>query len=114
VAAPKAPTASGISRLLAKAGFERSERIPGVRNWGRGNGGFSDGYKVTSDRDGRVCVEHRIGTDRLRDPWISNDAHAAEEAESLAYYGEAIADAGFAAEHRPDPLHLIVTAKEGD
>ena len=108
----KTPTASAISRLLAAAGFERSERISGIRNWGRGNGGYSSGYVAEKDQTtGAVRVRHRIATDELRDPSLSNDAHASELAESLAYYAEAITEAGYDV-LKPSPRFLIVTAKE--
>jgi len=99
---PKTPTASGISRLLAKAGFEKSEssatRIRGYRR-------SSEGFIVAQPTAvGEVEVRYTRGflpqseADRIR-PGM------------LADYAEAITGAGYSVETR-DNL-LIVTAKEG-
>lgn len=89
----KTPTASGISRLLAAAGFKRSERQIG----GFGNGFVAE--KIHA-RPGTVRVRHRFWSMGGGDyaPW-------------LAKYAEAIAAAGWAVEDRE--RDLIVTAKEG-
>jgi hypothetical protein len=114
MSAAKTPTASGISRLLAKAGFERSERIPGVRNWGRGNGGYTAGFHVRGDGQA-VYVGWRNKT-----PLVSRSALQAERdkrtaAEMAERYAEALVEAGWPAEviHLAGPL-ARVTAKEGD
>jgi hypothetical protein len=97
---PKTPTASGISRLLAAAGFERSEssatRIKGWRN-------YSAGYSATGDGPGVVRVRHRF-EDR-RDQLDPEKYRVA-----LQRYATVLALHGYATEI--DGWDLIVTAKE--
>ena len=96
----KTPTASGISRLLASAGFERSTssatRIKGWRN-------SSEGYTVSGYGPGEVCVEHKTGYDR------GPNAQKRRE-ETLGEYAKAITDAGYAVTTGVYG-RLIVTAK---
>jgi len=101
----KPPTASGISRLLKAAGFERSEssatRIKGWRN-------YSEGFMVTSHDPGRaVCVEHKTGYDRGPNAAKRRD-------EMLTEYAGFFAAAGYSAERDESWAfpRLIVTAKE--
>ena len=90
---PKTPTASGISRLLAAAGFKRSERQIG---------GFGTGYVAEKiyGRDGVVRVRHRF--------W-SMGANRDDALPHLAAYAVAIEAAGWAVEF--GSWELIVTAK---
>jgi len=99
---PKTPTASGISRLLAKAGFERSEssatRIRGWRN-------HTEGFSVNKwDDDGAVEVGYNRG---LRPPSEAEQIRPG----MLADYTETITAAGYAVTEKRG--RLIVTAKEG-
>lgn len=92
----KAPTASGISHLLATAGFRRSERQIG---------GYSNGFVAASTEDA-VRVRHRF--------WSMGGGDAAPW---IAKYAEAITAAGWMVRTENDPLGrpcLIVTAKAGD
>jgi len=101
---PKTPTASGISRLLAKAGFEKSEtRSTAIKGWHE----WSAGYRASRGwNDGEVYVEHRVSSFHLRDASARED-----EAKKLAAYTEAITGAGWKV--RTGDCKLIVTAKEG-
>ena len=102
----KPPTASGISRLLAKAGFERSEssatRIKGWRN-------HSEGFTVSSHFGcpGEVQVEHTTGYDR-------GPNAAGRRDETLGEYANAITAAGYDVKRDETWAfpRLIVTAKE--
>jgi len=116
VTSPKPPTAQGISRLLAKAGFERA--------------GF--GLPTRFHHDGRPILTSRppVPGFQVRDDgfgtvvrWkhgrvVNLDAMDQERASCLAAYAKTITEAGWAVE----PMsyagtavhHLIVTAKEGD
>jgi hypothetical protein len=88
----KTPTASGISRLLAKAGFQRSVPQPG-------SFGSSSGFRVSEDRDaGTVRVRHNFWSMGGGDakPWI-------------ARYAETVTAAGWTVEAGDE---LTVTAKE--
>ena len=102
----KTPTASGISRLLAAAGFERSEtRSTAIKGWHE----WSAGYKVSKDYDGCVQVEHRTSSLRSRAP-----GRAEEEAARIAEYAETITKAGYGVSVKAgNSPRLIVTAKEG-
>jgi len=89
----KTPTASGISRLLAKAGFERSVRK--VRN-GR------SGFLVTKDRA-------RTGQVRVRYySWMNMGTPYGTCRERIAAYARAITEAGWTVE--AGEYELIVTA----
>lgn len=90
----KTPTASGISRLLAKAGFKRSERQIG---------GYSSGFVAAATEDS-IRVRHRF--------WSMGGGDAAPW---IAKYAEAITAEGWVVRAENDPLGkpcLIVTAKE--
>ena len=94
----KIPTASGISRLLATAGFKRSERQVG---------GYGSGFVAEKDRttEGALRVWHRF--------WSMGGGDAAPW---LAKYAGAIAAEGWTVRAGNDPFGkpcLIVTAKEG-
>lgn len=92
---PKTPTASGISRLLAAAGFKRSERQIG---------GYGSGF-VAETRDA-VRVWHRF--------WSMGGGDAAPW---LAKYAEAITAEGWTVRTENDAFGrpvLIVTAKPED
>ena len=98
---PKTPTASGISRLLASAGVERSEssatRIKGWRN-------HSEGFTVTGQVLGRVRVEHKTGFDR-------GPNAQKRRAEMLTKYAASLVAAGYAVERDELWPALDVTAK---
>jgi hypothetical protein len=91
----KNPTPQGISALLRKAGFNRSERQ------GRA-GGSSSGFRVGTDwtRTGAVRVRHVF--------WSMGGGDAAPW---LAKYARTITEAGWTVE--AGTYELIVTAKEG-
>lgn len=93
---PKTPTASGISRLLAAAGFERSTS--------EGGGLMGTGFEVTGGpRPGVVWVH-----------WNSRlmQGAANRRPRELAAYAAAIAGAGYATE--VGEYRLVVTAKAED
>lgn len=94
---PKTPTASGISRLLGKAGHTRA--VSKLR------GGVS-GYSVSKLGAGPE-VEVRYSSITMG---TSNDYRYAR----LAKYAETISEAGFEVRTMLDIPRLIVTAKEGD
>ena len=87
------PTPQGISRLLAKAGFERA--VIKIR-------GGTSGFDVHTDYStGNVKVEH-----------YSQVSNGYSEVK-LAAYARAIADAGYEV-LKPSPRWLIVTAGPED
>lgn len=101
---PKPPTASAISRLLAAAGFKKSERQIG---------GFGTGYVVSKDfrREGAVRVTQRF--------WSLGSSRD-DAIPYLAAYANAITPAGWNVEFgdwelivtaNPSPL---LAAKDGD
>ena len=90
---PKTPTASGISRLLAAAGFRRSERQIG---------GYGSDFVVAKTED-TIRVRHRF--------W-SMGANRDDALPHLAAYSVAIEAAGWAVEF--GSWELTVTAKEAD
>lgn len=92
---PKTPTASGISRLLAKAGFKRAAVEV------RGRGGHGSGFRVTKNYSGGVRVRHVFLTGGRQDP----EPH-------LARYAKTITEAGWTVE--AGIYELVVTAKDGD
>jgi hypothetical protein len=84
----KSPTPQGISRLLAKAGFERHRRYSSA-----------DGFTVMGGHPGLVHVWH-FGTDR--------DTH-------LSAYGDAIRTAGFHVATHQEPGYgpqLIISVRK--
>ena len=88
-----------VSDLLTKAGFAQSDRT------GREVGGFpefSEGFTVSPDWKDSVLVMHDTGA-RRDDP--------AQVRPMLDKYREALAEVGFAAELREEPLALIVKWK---
>ena len=99
----KTPTASGISRLLAKAGFERSTSSAGrIRGWRN----YSEGYSATKwDDSGTVAVSYSRGlklpseADRIRSGM-------------LADYARVIEAAGYSTETRNGRL-IVTTGKAG-
>lgn len=106
---PKTPTASGISRLLAKLDFERSE----VLSHATLNHRYTAGFYVRGDGNA-VYVGYRNKT-----PLVSLSASQAERnkqttLDMVQKYAEALSAAGWPAEviHLNGPL-ARVTAKEG-
>ncbi|HEV2451632.1 MAG TPA: hypothetical protein VGS62_06880 [Streptosporangiaceae bacterium] len=102
----KPPTASGISRLLAGAGFEKSapkpSRIKGMQEW-------SAGYHVAASLlPGCVLVEHRVNSLHLR-----SASRATVEAERRAAYAGAITAAGWNVESTEHALIVTAKAEEG-
>jgi len=84
----KTPTASGISRLLATAGFERSTSSAGrIRGWRN----HSEGYSVTGQDPGRVRIEHKTGFDR-------GPNSAARRERMLGEYAAALTTSGYSVE----------------
>ena len=98
---PKTPTASGISRLLASAGFERSEssatRIKGYRR-------SSEGFIAEGRGPGVVRVHHTSGEFRPTDADRANSRTLEDQ------YAEKIREAGYAVD-RDEWSGLRVTAK---
>ena len=92
----KTPTASGISRLLGKAGYTRA--ILAIR-------GGRAGYSVLSGPDGTVYVEFYANT---------GFCSVKRRIETLDRYASAIADAGYDYAHDTDRDRLIVTAMAED
>jgi hypothetical protein len=90
----KTPTASGISRLLAAAGFERA--VISIR-------GGNSGFKVEKCRARENAVKVRVYF-QLRHPDESYRA-------MVRRYAGAIEAAGYSIE--AGTYHLVVTAKEG-
>jgi hypothetical protein len=100
----KPPTAQGISRLLAKAGFERSvshaTRIKGWRDW-------NEGYVVKTCDTSTVRVEHRL------EKWARGEAADKRAEDFLTAYIKTLTEAGFAvARDEGWSRRLIVTARE--
>jgi hypothetical protein len=100
----KQPTAQGISRLLAKAGFERpvshGTRIRGWHDW-------NEGYVVAKWDEGSVSVEHRL------EKWARGDAADQRERDRLAAYTKTLREAGYTVtEGETAFLRLIVTAAD--
>jgi hypothetical protein len=106
----KQPTPQGISALLRKAGFARSEMIPGRTGWdGRRirSAKRTDGYRVTKGLAGQVLVGYATG--RVVNP----DATAKRRDGLLADYARVICAAGWQATvSEPDEWapRVIVTA----
>jgi hypothetical protein len=96
---PKTPTAQGVSRLLANAGFQRSQPRPGALS------APTEGFTVSAQLFGRVRVEHKTGYDRGPNAVKRRD-------EALTRYTQTLAIAGYQVE-RDELWHgLNVTAKE--
>lgn len=92
---PKTPTASGISRLLATAGFTRA-----VSKLRRGVSGYS-----VSKYGAGPEVEVRYSS-------VTMGTSMTQRLAQLTRYARAIDAAGYAVEMRPELPRLIVTAKE--
>lgn len=100
---PKTPTASGISRLLATAGFERSElSTTRIRDYRR----RTYGYIVQGCGPGEVTARHTSGQ------FAPSDEDRADSRRTEDSYAATIEAAGYTV-RRDDYLSLIVTAKEG-
>lgn len=103
---PKPPTPQGISALLRKAGFKRSEssttQIKGWRN-------YSEGFKVARSHgiEPGVRVEHKTGF--RRGPETEKRRTA-----MLTQYAEAIAKAGYCVERDELWPGLNVTAESAE
>jgi hypothetical protein len=99
--ATKAPTSRGISAVLRKAGFEKSEssstRIRGYHS-------TSYGYHVSAYGSDEVRVHHYSGK------FMPSDADQAHSREMEDRYAEAIEAAGYKVE-RTDFGGLAVVAK---
>ena len=95
---PKTPTASGISRLLASAGFERSKTA------GLGPTALS-GYRVTQDHAHADSV-------RVRYLFLLALGSSARREQMIAAYAKTITEAGWTVE--AGTYELIVTAKPED
>jgi hypothetical protein len=93
---PKALTPQGVSALLKKAGFTRSESAE--------RGSACSGFVVRKDwtRDSAVRVRHQFLL-------MSTDRNGTRRAEELARYAKAITDAGWDVE--TGEYELIVTVK---
>lgn len=99
----KTPTAQGISRLLAKAGFKRSvSRTTRIRGWHDWN----EGFKVEGGYwDGKIVVRH------VMDKGARGDAADKRRSDALDDYTKVITEAGYTAERSSDfGQKLIVTA----
>jgi len=103
----KPPTPQGISALLKRAGFERSESsATGVKGWRN----HSEGYVVRGYESGRVHVGHEDGR------FHSADADRQRSAEMEERYAQVIEAAGYAVERSGEAggyfSRLIVTARK--
>ena len=97
----KTPTASGISRLLAKAGFERSESSASrVKGWRH----RSEGFIAEGRGPGVVRLHHTSGQFRPTDADRANSRSLEDQ------YAEKIREAGYAVA-RDEWGELRVTAK---
>lgn len=102
----KQPTPQGISSLLRKAGFSRSESSStAVKGWRN----YSRGYVVRGSGPGTVTVRHEDGKFR------PDDEDHKRSADMETQYAEAIRVAGYAVEVREGGYFgaMIVTAGEG-
>ena len=97
---PKTPTASGISRLLASAGYARSQPRPGAVSAPTG------GFVVSAQMFGRVRVEHKTGFSRGPNADKRRD-------EMLCEYAGFLVAAGYSIDRDELWPGLTVTAKEG-
>jgi hypothetical protein len=110
---PRTPTASGISRLLAGAGFERATLQPptGKRWDGRPDSRTRKrlaGFEVRADGGG-VSVIWRPGSS------VGNLDRMNEDREvQLRCYASALVAAGYSVETALSPPRLIVTARTGE
>jgi hypothetical protein len=110
--ATKPPTPQAISALLRKAGYARSELIPGRIAWdGRRirSSLRTAGYRVIKGADGEVLVSYEIG--RVVNP----DAEAKRRVILLADYARALCAGGWQATvSEPDERkpRVIVAAPE--
>jgi hypothetical protein len=97
----KPPTPQGISRLLAKAGFERAQERSGGFN--------SEGFHVHRRMNDRVVLVNWW-------PDSSVDTDRAKHDMTLASYADVLAEAGYGTEIRNTqfgrPDYVIVTAGE--
>lgn len=101
---PKAPTAPGISALLRKAGFTRSQSsATAIKGWRD----HSFGYVVHHHHEGGVSVYHETGHFRVTDETHRRQAGQEEK------YAKAIEEAGYAVRRQEGGYFnpLIVTAK---
>jgi hypothetical protein len=98
---PKTPTASGISRLLAAAGFERAK----VTSKGRNQYANTAGFHVKARLGNEVLVNH-WGDSAEMPSGATRDAGR----QMLIRYGDVIRAAGWPVEDRNHML--TVTAKE--
>lgn len=100
----KQPTPQGISALLRKAGFKRSEsstsRVRGFRN-------RSAGFVVSRRSDGEVAVYHETGF------FMIDDAIEGRRAEQEGRYADAIEEAGYTVERGAGGMFapVVVRAK---
>ena len=95
----KTPTPQGISALLKRANFSRSES--------RGRSGRSTGFRVTRDYT-TGCVKVEFVTWSMG---VSSNSDYVQE--KLSQYAGEITDAGYEV-LRPSPRWIIVTAKDED
>ena len=92
----KIPTPQGISRLLAKAGFERA--VISIR-------GGNSGFQVTACRA-------REGAVKVRQYYLAGGVPMGHYRDRLRRYANAIEAAGYGTEM--GTYHLIVTAKTAE
>jgi len=101
----KQPTQLGISRVLKKAGFERSvsspSRIRGWREW-------TEGYKVTKFSDTKVEIEYLPSSFRVRN---TSDEQIRQ---MLDRYRAVVVAAGYAVTNRAAAMgdRLVVSAPD--
>lgn len=102
----KPPTPQGISSLLKRAGFARSEkRSTRIKGWTES----SQGYRVTRYREDGVAVHHEPGFAR-------GAAAQVREHEKLTAYAKAIEEAGWKVQRDQVGFStsLIVTAQPAE
>jgi hypothetical protein len=103
----KAPTASGVSAALRKAGFERSEtHTTRVKGWHD----YTEGYRVRSWGDGEVRVEYVTGS-RLS---AGSDVIRRRRDARFAAYAEALRARGWNVRQFPTTVPCLLVTEPGD
>jgi hypothetical protein len=100
----KAPTASGVSAALRKAGFERSEtRTTRIKGWHH----YTEGYRVRNWGEGEIRVEHTTGSGRGPDD-------SARCREFLGKYAEALRAKGWNVQQLPTTIPCLLVTELGE
>jgi hypothetical protein len=102
----KAPTASGVSAALRKAGFERSEtHATRIKGWHH----YTEGYRVRNWGEGEIRVEHETGSR------ITPDANAVRRRDAkFAEYAEALRAKGWNVQQLPTTIPCLLVTELGE